>query len=77
MQYSTKDIEKIVGFRTWSPKQKEDELLKMDASIHCNLGSDSNQSEREGVRRLSNKIYRGIQKINPQLGDSLLSAIDK
>ncbi len=77
MKYNINDIEKIVDFTTWSDKQKQDELLKIDASLYCNLGTDSTKSDRELVRKESKKIYRSIQKVNPQLGESLLNAIDR
>jgi hypothetical protein len=77
MKYNINDIEKIVDFTTWSDKQKEDELLRIDASLHCNLGTDSTKSDREYVRKESKKIYRSLQKVNPQLGESLLNAVDK
>jgi hypothetical protein len=77
MKYNINDIEKIVDFTTWSDKQKEDELLRIDASLYCNLGTDSTKSDRESVRKESKKIYRCLQKVNPQLGESLLNAIDR
>jgi hypothetical protein len=77
MKYNINDIEKIVDFTTWSSKEKQDELLRIDASLHCNLGTDSTKSDREFVRKESKKIYRSLQKVNPLLSESLLNAIDK
>jgi len=44
MIYTIKDIEKITNFKTWSDRQKVDELLRIDADIYCNLGSESTKS---------------------------------
>lgn len=77
MAYSINDIEKIIEFKTWTVKQKTDELLKIDCFMYCNLGKDSTNKEREQVKRNSKRIYSLIKKINPSMGNAFLSTIDK
>lgn len=77
MEYTLKDINKIVEFKTWTQKQKIDELLRLDANQYCNLGTDSTISERKAVKVNSIKLYRLIKSINPKLGQSLLYHVDK
>ena len=56
MVYTLDDIDKIVEFKTWSQKQKIDELLRIDAGMYCNLGTDSTATERLEVKKNSQKI---------------------
>tara|TARA_R110000782_G_scaffold142808_5_gene235523 strand:+ start:146 stop:382 length:237 start_codon:yes stop_codon:yes gene_type:complete len=77
MEYTLEDINKIVEFKTWTQKQKVDELLRIDAKQYCNIGTDSTVSERKEVKVISNKLYRLIKSINPALGQSLLYHVDK
>lgn len=53
-----------------------DELLFEDVKLYTNLGTDSTLEEREAVRRKSKRIYNKIAKLNPELGQSLLNAMD-
>ena len=53
-----------------------DELLFEDVKLYTNLGTDSTPEEREAVRRKSKRIYNKIAKLNPELGQSLLNAMD-
>ncbi len=76
MVYTANDIEKILEFSSWTTKQKQDELLRIDCAMYTNLGSDSLRSEVEDVRRESKKIYKAIRSINPEMGTSLLNALD-
>lgn len=77
MEYTLKDINKIVEFKTWTQRQKVDELLRLDAKQYCHLGTDSTISERKAVKVNSIKLYRLIKSINPKLGQSLLYHVDK
>jgi hypothetical protein len=77
MGYNINDIEKIVEFKTWTVKQKTDELLKIDCFMYCNLGRDSTVKEREQVRRDSKRIYTLIKRIDPAMGNTFLTTIDK
>ena len=54
-----------------------DKLLEIDAYLYTNLGIDSTKKERLEVKRLSKKIYRMIQGINPAIGKTLLQAMDR
>jgi len=72
MEYTVKDIHKIYGFTTWTDKQKVDELLRLDAQMHCNLGTNSTAFERTEVKKISKNIYQIIKKIDKPTGDMFL-----
>ena len=76
MTYTTNDIDKILGFTTWDGTRKVDELLRIDASIYANQGSDSTKSERDQARRESKTIYKAIKEVDPELGTSFLNLMD-
>lgn len=75
MEYNYNDIEKILGFTSWSNKRKMDELFKIDSDLYTNLGSDSTDKERVSVERKSKRIYKEISKIDPVIGSELLRSI--
>lgn len=75
MEYNYNDIEKILGFTSWSDKRKMDELFKIDSDLYTNLGSDSTDKEKAAVRRKSKRIYKEISKIHPVVGSELLRSI--
>ena len=77
MEYNLHSLDKIINFKTWSVKQKVDELLRIDCNIYCNLGTDSTKQERLEARRNSRKIYVNIKKVNPAMGNMFLQNIDK
>lgn len=77
MDYTNNDIEKIVQFKTWTDKQKIDELLRIDAAMYCALGTDSTASERRAVKRKSQEIYKGIRRVHKPTGDMFLMDVDK
>lgn len=58
-------IRKIQGYKTWSIKKKVDELLREDAWMYTNLGTDSTATEKKAVKVMSRKIYRAIATISP------------
>tara|TARA_Y100000004_G_C8776520_1_gene353040 strand:- start:122 stop:379 length:258 start_codon:yes stop_codon:yes gene_type:complete len=72
MKYSVSDIDKIVNFKTWSDKQKIDELLRIDTMIYPNLGIESSVKEKRQAQSISKQIYRSIKKIDKTLGETLL-----
>ncbi len=75
-RYGIADLPKIEGFKTWSDKQKINEMLRIDGSIYSSLGSDSTQKDKDEAKRSSRLIYKHIKKIDPILGNSLLAAMD-
>lgn len=77
MEYTLQDIDRIIEFKSWSTKQKVDELLRIDASMYCSLGTDSTASERAQVKRNSQKIYRAIKKVDDVLGSIFIADVDK
>ena len=72
MSYNIDDIEKILIFTSWSNKRKIDTLFEIDADLYCNLGSDSNKTEVEKVKKQSRKIYKAIKRIDEYTGRLLL-----
>lgn len=58
-------IDKIVGYKTWSVKRKVDSLLEIDCELYTNLGTDSTASDRKKVKALSKVIYKAISNISP------------
>lgn len=72
MGYNINDIDKILGFKTWTEKQKIDALLKIDCLMYTQLGTDSLKKERDEVHRNSRKIYQAIKTVNPQEAKVLL-----
>jgi hypothetical protein len=75
MEYNYNDIEKVLGFTSWSDKKKIDQLFKIDSDLYTNLGSDSTDKERASVERKSKRIYKEISKIDPVIGSELLRSI--
>ena len=76
MGYTIDDVDKIVRFTTWSDKQKMDELLRMDCSLYCSLGTDSTKADRDAVRKDSRRIYKAIKTFDPQQGQMFLNVMD-
>jgi len=76
MDYQVDDIEKILGFKSWDDKKKVDELLRIDAAMYCNLGSESTKADKDAVRKSSRKIYQAIKQVDPYWGEKFLRAMD-
>ena len=76
MEYTYNDIEKIAEFKTWTERQKLDELLRIDCKMYTNLGVDSTKKEVSEVKSKSKKIYKLIKTISPQMGTTFLNAMD-
>jgi hypothetical protein len=76
MAYSYKDIEKISSLKTWTDKQKLDELLWIDCNLYANLGIDSTKTEVSLVAATSKKIYKLIKKIDEPMGNLFLNALE-
>ena len=77
MSYNFNDIEKIIEFTSWTDKEKKDELLRIDCSMYTYLGKDSSKQELERVKKNSRVIYRSIKKLDPNLSELLMNAVDK
>jgi len=75
-RYNIEDIEKILGFTTWSDNKKIDTLLHIDCNMYANLGLDSLIKEKKETKQQSKKIYKAIKEINAELGKTLLQEID-
>jgi hypothetical protein len=75
MEYNYDDIEKIIGFTSWSDSKKISELFRIDSFMYTNLGSDSTEKERASVERKSKRIYKEISRIDPIIGSELLRSI--
>jgi len=75
MDYKYEDIEKILAFTTWTPKQKIDEMFRIDAWHRTKLGIDSTDKERELVNKKAKRMYKEISRIDPVIGSELLRSI--
>ena len=53
-----------------------DRLLHQDAILYTNLGIDSTDEERDEVKKKSKRIYNKIAKLNKDIGEILLKALD-
>jgi hypothetical protein len=76
MKYNYENIAKFMEYKTWSDKQKIDELLHIDSNLYANLGTDSTKEEKEEVKRRSLIIYRLIKTLDKKLGDEFLYSED-
>jgi len=77
MKYTIENFKDVVDDTTMKDKQKIDELLRVDAIIYCNLGTDSTRKERDEATRNSKKIYTCIKKIDKEMGETFIRLIDK
>tara|TARA_R100000935_G_scaffold36405_1_gene57406 strand:+ start:222 stop:461 length:240 start_codon:yes stop_codon:yes gene_type:complete len=76
-KYNVDDIDKIIGYTSWSVKQKVDTLLFIDCTLYTNLGKDSTQTERLITKAKSKKIYKAIAKVDSKIGTLILKAFDE
>ena len=72
MNYTIDDIDRIIGFKSWSTQDKIDELLRIDCKQYTNLGIDSTKTEKESTKRNSRRIYRLIKSVDKDMGESFL-----
>jgi hypothetical protein len=77
LPYEFTDIDKITQFKTWTDRQKIDEMLRIDCNLYAQLGIDSNKADKEGVKKKSRVIYKNIKTIDRNMGESFLQAMDK
>ncbi len=76
MKYKYENIDRFMEYKSWSDKQKIDELLHIDCNLYANLGTDSTRDEKDEVKRKSLIIYRLIKTLDRKLGDELLYSMD-
>ena len=69
------EIDNIAEAMHLTNKQKLDELLRMDAAMYVNLGTESTKEERAEVKSRSRLIYRTIKAIDMEMGDLFLRAM--
>ncbi len=69
------EIDNIAEALHLTDKQKLDELLRMDAAMYVNLGTESTKEERHEVKSRSRLIYRTIKAIDMEMGDLFLRAM--
>jgi len=72
MQNLEKQINKIIGYKTYTQKQKVDSLFEIDANLYTNLGIESTDEERKEVRKKSLTIFRAMKKVNWETGSAML-----
>lgn len=77
MKYRYDNIDTFMSYKSWSDKQKIDELLRIDCNLYANLGTDSTSEEKQEAKRRSLIIYRLIKTLDKKLGDELLYMEDK
>ena len=73
--YGFQDLDRIMGFTSWSDKQKYDELMRIDCELYCNLGINSTKKDREEVKKKSRAIYKKVKEIYPAIGDQFLNTL--
>ena len=76
MRYGFDDIDKIVELKSWTQKQKLDELLRIDCAMYTNLGINSTKTEKELIKKRSRAIYLRIRKVNENKGTLFMEAMD-
>jgi len=75
MAYKFEDLDKFMGFTTWTVRQKVEECLRINAELRCNLGTDSTKAEIKEADRKWKKMARAINKIDPVVGSEFLRTI--
>tara|TARA_R100001443_G_scaffold113436_1_gene128091 strand:+ start:9403 stop:9642 length:240 start_codon:yes stop_codon:yes gene_type:complete len=76
MKYKYENIDRFMEYKSWTDKQKIDQLLHIDCNLYANLGTDSTKDEKDEVKRKSLIIYRLIKTLDRKLGDELLYSMD-
>jgi hypothetical protein len=77
MVFNQEEVDKVVSYKSWSDKRKQDKLLEMDCSMYAHLGIDSTKKDREDVKKASRRIYTAIKSINFNMGTLFLQTMDK
>ena len=76
MKYKYENIDRFMEYKSWTDKQKIDQLLHIDCNLYANLGTDSTRDEKDDVKRKSLIIYRLIKTLDRKLGDEFLYSMD-
>jgi len=76
MKYKYENIDRFMEYKSWTDKQKIDQLLHIDCNLYANLGTDSTRDEKDEVKRKSLIIYRLIKTLDRKLGDEFLYSMD-
>lgn len=75
MEYDYNNMEEVLD-KKWCNRCKMHKLLEIDAHMYTQLGKGSTKKEKLEVKRMSKKIYTLINKIDPEIGNILLSSMD-
>lgn len=70
MAYQFEDLDKFMGFTTWTVRQKVEECLRINAELRCNLGTDSTKAEIKEADRKWKKMAKAITKLIQLLDQS-------
>lgn len=70
------DIKAIENNKSLSKLEKIDALLKADCSMYTSLGIDSTPEEREAVRKMSQEVYKAIQRYDNESYKMLIDSSD-
>lgn len=65
----------IVFEEALSDKEAIDQLLRIDAQMYANTGTDTTKAEMESIKRASAFIYRLIKGIDPEKGQRFIQAM--
>jgi len=67
---------KIVSDYKRSTEEKTNNLLRLNAISHSNLGTDSTKAEKKKVKTDSRFIFNEVKKLNKDLGGLLITHMD-
>lgn len=67
------NLEVCTAFIAWRNlhKRRTDNLLKVNATVQCNLGKDSHPKEKEDAKSIWRFILDRIRTYDPQLADRM------
>lgn len=65
----------VVFEEALSDKEAIDQLLRIDAQMYANTGTDTTKAEMESIKRASAFIYRLIKGIDPEKGQRFIQAM--
>lgn len=70
------EVYTIIGYSTYSNRKKIDAMLEIAANLRSQLGLDSTARERDHVSKMCRILYRGIKKVDAEVGNILLRTQD-